>query len=89
MFWVEIFLSTEHENIGTLGTSGKMEMTEMSNSGGFCFPILHVTKVDMGLPLWLVSVPKSLSQEDRCVSEPFFFPFCFVSGGSQQWSNWT
>lgn len=55
MFWVQIFLSTEQENIGTLGTSEKIEMTEMSNSGGFCFSILPVTKLDKGLLLGLLS----------------------------------
>lgn len=55
MFWVQIFLSTEQENIGTLGTSEKIEMTEMSNPGGFCFSILPVTKLDKGLLLGLLS----------------------------------
>lgn len=76
MFWAQIFLSTEQENIGTLGTSGKIEMTEMSNSGGFCFSILPVTKVDMGLPLWLLSAflrvfPRKINVCQKLFSFPF------------------
>lgn len=78
MFWVQIFLSTEQENIGTLGTSGKIEMTEKSNSGGFCFCILPVTKLDKGLLLGLLSVFLRVFHGKIHVRQKLFsFPLAF------------